>query len=454
MADLSGAEFEAVFHQILPEPIIRDLAKRLGVVERERELDIAMFARAMVIGGQTHEGGRQADMLRAYAQSTGTEPARSGFYRRFDAHLDAFSKALLEHGLEQVREETPLLPGILGGVIDWRAADSTTVRLRDSKALKEQYPGTGDYAAIKVHKIYSVGRTLMVDYHFSPAREHDSKHLTIDESWRGHGLLADLGYASLARLRDCERHGVKYVIRLKEGWKPKVDRIARGEVQGAWMEGSDLDLLLEQEILVLKGKVIDADAWLGSGANPLPVRIIGVRLPNGRYGFYLTNLPRSTHGPKQVATLYRLRWEIESDNKLDKSCHKLDKVDALTPESVRIVLRAALLASLLVNLIVHRSHVKEGLRSKTKVRTTAPLHPMALARMLGAGALLIAHAMRPDATDPDRWNRIARGSQGGARDPNWRHAPSIHDLLRGYTSPGPKRRIVKNLAKTSPSAAT
>jgi putative transposase len=454
MAELDGAEFEAVFHQMLPEPLIRDLAKRLGVVERERELDVAMFARAMVIGGQTHEGGRQADMLRAYSQSTGTKPARSGFYRRFDGHLDAFSEALLQHGLEQARAETALLPGILGGVIDWRAADSTTVRLRDSEVLKTQYPGTGDYAAIKVHKIFSVGRTLMVDYHFSPAREHDSKHLDIDERWRGYGLLADLGYASLARLRDCERHGVKYVIRLKEGWKPKIDRIARGEVKGTWLEGSDLDVLLEDEVLLLKGKAIDADAWLGSGDRPIQVRVVGVRLPNGSYGFYLTNIPRSTHGPKQIATLYRLRWEIESDNKLDKACHKLDKVDALTPESVHIVLRAALLASLIVNLIVHRTHVKEGVRARTKVRSSPPLHPMALARMLGAGALLIAHAMRPDATDPLRWDRIAAGSQGGARDPNWRHAPSVHDLLRGYANPGPKPRASKKPANAASSSAT
>jgi hypothetical protein len=39
--------------------------------------------------------------------------------------------------------------------------------------------------------------------------------------------------------------------------------------------------------------------------------------PRG-YCFYLTNLSPRT-GPRQVADLYRVRWEIESDNKLDKS---------------------------------------------------------------------------------------------------------------------------------------
>ncbi len=454
--ELDPAELEAIFHLVLPPSLIRSLASELGVVQRERQLDLDLFARAMFIGGQTHEGGRQADMLRAYASSTGTRPARSGFYRKFDGRLDVFTQHVLAHAMEKARAEPVLLPGILGGVIDWRIADSTTVKLRDVPALKAEHPGAGDYAAIKVHKIFSVGRTVMVDYRLSPAREHDSVHLTIDESWRGHGLLADLGYASHARLRDCEAHGVSYVIRLKDGWKPRVDRIVRGEITGPWMEGSDLQLLITEELLLLDGKAIDLDAWLGPGNDPLQVRVVGVKLPNGSYGFYLTNLSRSTHGPQQVATLYRLRWEIESDNKLDKSCHKLDKIDAVTPESVRIVLRAALTASILVNLIVHRAHLKEGLRKRTLVRTRPPLHPMALARMMGAAALMIAHAMREETPGGPAWNGLVVSLLGNARDPNWRHAPSVHDQLRGYASPGPARakRGRRTPAKPKASGAT
>ena len=46
-------------------------------------------------------------------------------------------------------------------------------------------------------------------YHFSPAREYGSRHLQTDESWREYDLLADLAYASLARLRACEAHGIR-----------------------------------------------------------------------------------------------------------------------------------------------------------------------------------------------------------------------------------------------------
>ena len=47
-------------------------------------------------------------------------------------------------------------------------------------------------------------------------------------------------------------------------------------------------------------------------------------LPDGSYRFYLTDLPASC-GPLQVSDFYRVRWEIESDNKLDKSCNHIDK---------------------------------------------------------------------------------------------------------------------------------
>jgi hypothetical protein len=185
--------------------------------------------------------------------------------------------------------------------------DSTTVTVRD--ALREEFPGAGAYAAIKVHKVLSVGCGAPVHYHFSPAREHDSRPLDIEAAWRGCGLLADLAYASLARLRACNTHGVRLVIRLKDNWKPKVDSIARGLVTREFFPGTDLDVLLEEEILQLDGRAIDADVRVGSPKDPLHLRLVGIHMPKG-YCFVLTHLPPRI-GPRQVADLDRVRWEVE-----------------------------------------------------------------------------------------------------------------------------------------------
>lgn len=194
----TGAEVREVMETVLPTEEIERLCRDLGVVERERKLEVALFARSMVLAAGTPSGARQADALRTYVESGGAPVARSAGYRWFDEALAKLMERLSERAISMARADELDLPGILGGVSNWVIADSTTVRIYDG--LLETYPGTGDYAAIKVHKLLPVGCGVTVGYQFGPARVHDSRHLEIDESWKGRGLLADLGYASLDRL--------------------------------------------------------------------------------------------------------------------------------------------------------------------------------------------------------------------------------------------------------------
>jgi hypothetical protein len=81
--------------------------------------------------------------------------ARSAFYRWFDEPLERFMEALAERALAYARAPQVELSGPLCGVTDWYSVDSTTVKVRD--ALMEDFPGTGNDAAIKVHNVRSVG---------------------------------------------------------------------------------------------------------------------------------------------------------------------------------------------------------------------------------------------------------------------------------------------------------
>jgi Transposase DDE domain len=196
---MTGDDVRTVFEQMLPQDESDRLCQQCGVIEQQRKLNLGRLVRAMIMA------------------------------------------ALAERSLTYARAQPVDLPGPLSGVKDWYMVDSTTVKVRDS--LIVDFPGTGDDAALKVHKVLSIGCGSPVRYHFSPTREHDSPHLQIDESWRGCGLLADLAYASLARLRACENYEVRFVIRLKDHWKPKVDDIARGQVTREFFPGTDLDIL-------------------------------------------------------------------------------------------------------------------------------------------------------------------------------------------------------------------
>jgi putative transposase len=426
---MTGDEVRQVFEAMLPQEEINRLCEQLGVIERQRKLNLGMFVRAMVISAGTPGGAYQADVLRSYLEFEVPHVARSAFYRWFDEPLERFMAALADRALTYARAQQVDLAGPLRDVTDWYIVDATTVTVRD--ALIEEFPGTGGYAALKVHKVLSVGCGAPVRYHFSPAREHDSRHLTIDASWRGYGLLADLAYASLDRLQACDTHGVRYVIRLKDNWKPKVDYLARGQVTTAFFPGTDLDALLADETLVLDGRAIDADVHVGTGKARVHVRLVGVQTPKG-YCFFLTNLPPRI-GPRQVADLYRVRWEVELSIRLDKSVNRLDAIDAEQPCTLKTLLHASLIASTIAALLAHTHNVHTRPQQPGAPRTEAPLHPRRLALQLAVSCQSIAQAFElRGAEATQRWNKIAVLLTHSGKDPNWRHRPSVLDQLRGW----------------------
>ena len=426
---MTGEDVRHVFEAMLPRDEIDRLCMQCGVIERQRKLDLGMLVRAMVISAGTPGGAYQADVLRSYLEGEVPPVARSAFYRWFDEPLERFMAALAERAVAYARAQQVDLSGPLCGVKDWSIVDSTTVRVRD--ALRKEFPGTGEYAAIKVHKVLSVGCGAPVRYHFSPAREHDSRHLTIDESWRGYGLLADLGYASIERLRACDAHGVSVVIRLKDNWKPTVDYIARGQVTQTFFPGTKLDALLAADILMRDGRAIDADVHVGGDKHPLPLRLIGVHTPKG-YCFFLTNLPPRI-GPRQVADLYRVRWEVELSIKLDKSVHRLDEVDSERPCSLKTLLHASLIASTIAALLAHTHNLQTRPPQAGAPRTEAPLHPRRLALQLAVSCQSIAQAFDLQGSEAtQRWDKIAALLTHSGKDPNWRRRPSVLDQLRGW----------------------
>jgi putative transposase len=398
------------------------------------------FVVALLLAGGTHEGGRQYDVLRTYLENGAPRVVRGTFYAWFTEPLLEVLSKLLQRAIDVGQRQAKLLPGILGGVSDWRVFDSTTVRLDD--ALVDDFPGTGEYAALKIHKEFSVGNGNLVGYEITPAREHDSPHLVVDEGRRGTGLLMDLAYASIERLTECERHDVQYVIRLKENWKPTVDRLVRGAAFGAAVEGADFYALLEQDIVVLDGQAIDADVTVGRGAVKVRCRLVGIPTPKG-YCFFLTNVPRKTHGPHQVGELYRVRWEIEIDNKVDKAGARLDEISARKPVSARILVLATLLNTTIARTIVQSEKLAIVAAKKvpSEPASRAPLHPILLMRALASAHNTVTRLiLSPDPVLPE-WRKLMSRLRGLGFDPNWRRRPSVLDKIQGLTAPPKPRRV-------------
>lgn len=443
---MDGAILRDTLQTILPDKMIETAAREHGVIARQRKLEIVNLVRSLVLSSGGDDSGTLADAFRMYRGEANELVVRGAFYDWLDEEMAVLMECLLEQAMQYAESFPVHLPGILGTVDDWRCFDSETVTLRAQLAC--DYPGSGSPAAVKVHKELSVGRGCMTYCHFGPAREHDGPNLVVDERYHGKGLLVDLGYASLDFIGSCKQHDVRYVMRLKDNWKPRVERIHRGEAQGGLAPGCSLDLLIEDEVIVLDGRCVDAAVTLGRGKKAVSARLVMIPGPDG-YLSYLTNLSRGTHGPHQVGELYRVRWEIESDNKLDKAGGRLDQIRATTDTSVRILLCAALLHSMVVDVLIHRDNLD---RAECKDARRAPLHRLLLAYALRQRHLALLVALSRTSRSPDHWKQIAALLSVEGRDPNWRHRPSVLDLLRGLSAP-PGRPRKKKMRDCPRSAA-
>lgn len=443
---MTGNDLRDLFVDVLGGGGLDALVEKYGVQRRERKRDVYEFLLALILAGGTHEGGRQYDVLRTYLQNGGPDVARGTFYSWFTEPLQKLLVECLERAIAFGQKQTTLLPGILGGVSDWRVVDSTTIRLND--ALVDKFPGPGDYAALKIHKEWSVGTGNLVAYEISPAREHDSPHLTVDERRRGTGLLMDLGYVSIERLFECEMYDTKYVVRLKDNWKPRVDRFVRGATMGELTSGADFDTLLEDNELVLAGQAIDADVTVGRGSMKVACRLVGVPTPKG-YCLFLTNLPRRTHGALQVGDIYRVRWEIELDHKVEKAGARIDEITARTEVSARVLVLATLLNATLARTIVQRDKlaILAAKPSPDAPAGRGAIHPISLMRALAAAHANVARLMKGEPAAVASWDDLMGRLRSLSQDPNWRRSPSVLDRLQGLTAPPGRKRNSKAATK-------
>jgi len=91
--ELAGAEVRALFEAVLPDAQIAALAEELGVVERQRKLDVVTFTRAAVISANTPSGGMPPVSGKMSPRLTGrAEHPMGGECRRLKCRTQTHSK--------------------------------------------------------------------------------------------------------------------------------------------------------------------------------------------------------------------------------------------------------------------------------------------------------------------------------------------------------------------------
>jgi hypothetical protein len=348
--------------------------------------------------------------------------ARSACYRWFDAPLARGLGALAAHALAYARAQPVALAGPRGGVTDWSMVEATTVTVRDARL--EECPGAGGDAAIQGHKVRSGGGGAPGHDHCRPAREPDRRPRTIDASWRGDGLLADLASARLARRRAGEAPRVRCVIRRTDHGTPQVDDMARGQVTRALFPGPAVDALLDDATRTLDGQGSEAAVHGGGDQPPLHLRRVGVPTPQG-YGVFRTHLPPRI-GPRPVAALDRGRGEIERRIRRDQAVHRVEAIDAAQPWTLKPRWQAARMASTRAARLAPTHHRPTRPQQTGAPRTPAPLPPRRLAWPWAVAGPSIAQAFELQGAEAtQRWHQIAALLTQRGRDPKWRRRPSV-----------------------------
>ena len=427
---MNGTILREVLQTIFPISLLLEQARRFNVIQRDRKVDLVALIISLVLNTGSDDSGRLADVYRRYIGEVASKVVRGAFYHWIDKALAKLLEWTLEQALFHVRALPVFLPGNLGVVRDWIIVDSETVTLR--KALKKSFPSTSKKkGGIKIHKYFSVGLGCMVGYRLSSARENDNRNFEITEKDRGLGYLVDLSYASIAFIKSCAKYNVKFVIRLKENWQPRVTQVVIAQLGDYFFEGMNFRFACDIGSIILDDRPIDLNVVIGQGNKKAHCRLVGVQGPHG-YLFYLTNLDRNTHTAEQVCELYRVRWEIELDNKVDKSTARLDQIRATTESSVKVLVYSSLLHTLLVDLLAYRDRIE---RKETQTSIRAPIHPQTLSHVINAHHSDLCRAVLDPTTPDERWEHFAELLSFLGRDPNWRSRPSVLDSLCGITAP-------------------
>ena len=319
---LPSTPFLASYHELFKAEDLWNAARKLGVVTRERKIDVPALVEATVLA-MSGLPGTQTSAFANYIQLTGEAVVPSSFYDRFTEPFTNLMADVSRRAIAAVRAIAPeqgealALAGLLERFGDVQAADSTCQLLKRFAAHWAPSTSPERPASFKLHAIVSLKDGLPVEQHVSPQRDHDSPQLADEALTAGTLFLADLGYVDLARLIRLKRRGVHVLMRLKKGQNPVIRRVRTGKGAKRACRGMTLDDALATGVLDFDHGKLDVEvtvsAIVDGTATEETFRVVGLAHPDDPDGdwYYLTTVPHDILSVDEVSLAYTLRWDIE-----------------------------------------------------------------------------------------------------------------------------------------------
>lgn len=195
---------------------------------------------------------------------------------------------------------------------------------------------------VKAHILYDIEAQVPVFYHITTASVHDSKAMREIPYETGAYYIFDRAYNNFKKLYRILRMESFFVVRAKANLQYKCVK---------WKRHLPKDILTDAEI----------ELTIYKNGKDYPEHLRLVRIydeEQGREFLFLTNAMDLT--ARQIADLYKNRWQIELFFKWLKQHLKIKKFWRTTENAVRIQISAAITAYCLVTIVQHDMKLKRS----------------------------------------------------------------------------------------------
>lgn len=327
-------------------------AREVGALTRLRLIHPLDFCTALVGCAMGDEERSIASARRLFGKITGFAPEESSFYDRFTDAMLVVMRRMFAHVLGKLSAvQRDVVAAALGGtgIVDILAADATQGLLPASAV--DALPSTDeDHGGFKLTAVLSVLFQRLEEVVVTDARTHDRKGLRLRRWLHGLLYLFDRGYSDFRLFVTIALRKGYFVTRMKKSFSPTITAVHSGLGQAHIGSRWNQDL-------PFRG-VVDLDAeFQVRGLGRWVFRVIRITV-DGQYRagrrervhiWLVTNLTREQFSAQQVATLYRLRWEVEVLFRTLKSVGRLDQLRSANVSVVHAFICATLVGMLLAH---------------------------------------------------------------------------------------------------------
>ncbi len=318
-----------------------------------------------------------ADILRTFNAQTGLNTQYKAFYNRLaQPEFPLFMRQVFRDILKNLSANVlrPAAGGQLAHFDDLVVQDGSSFAVHD--ALARRFGGrftTIRPAAVEIHTFMSVFHDQVIEAEVAPDKDPERKFLPLPQSLTNKLLLADRGYQSLDYWGEVAAAGGFFLMRGKSDLNPGLLVVRGPGGRLRRFEGRSLQDVLRY----LPRRRLELDVeWDRPGGKTLRLRMILIwHRHKQEYTVLVTNVPRRVLTARQVAEVYRLRWQIELLFKEWKSYANLHDFTSAKAPLVEGLIWASLCAAALKRTLAHASQrAGQGIAVSTRIVAMCGAH--------------------------------------------------------------------------------